>query len=266
MKSILKTVLCCGATVVIAASMVPALTSCSAHSDGVFTTDSISIERSWTMSKAMEGDDLDGRSTYTAVVDYPTTDNASSLGDSVRTWISYVLLPSSNEPVVTKRVLEEAANVFFGENDGNEWGAEQTISIRKVFEDKDYITYEVCEYVYAGGAAHGMYSAIGTTFCKKDGRRVSWQNFEKTDELRKKITEKVAASRKVTIEQLKGSIMADESECVLADGSFALPFPDDTPWLVEGGWNFSYELYEIMCYADGIPAGVVSREDVKFKK
>ncbi len=264
MKSILNTVLCGGATVAIAISMAPVLTSCSTPSSKPFATDSVSIERSWTMNKAMEDDDLDGRSTYSAVVDYPTNDNAGDLNDSVRLWMSNQLLPASSEPVLTKRVLEEAANVFFGENDGNEWGAERTISIRKIFEDKKYVTFEVCNYIYSGGAAHGMYSAVGTTFVKSNGSRVTWQNINKTDDLRKMITEKVAASREVTTDQLKGEVIIDESECKLADGTFALPFPQNSPWLVDSGWNFSYDLYEIMCYADGIPAGVVGKDSVKL--
>lgn len=230
--------------------------SCASHNSSELDVDSLVYERSWTLKDAMENDPLGGRSHFYAKIDYPKqVDDPSraELVDSVRAWLSRQLLPSE-APVLSQKVLDMAANVFFGETDGNEWGEEVSYSIRKVFEDSDYLTYEINKYAYSGGA-HGGYNVNGVTFRKSDCTRVAWADFETGDELRKTVTEEIRKSKCMPNDDaFASSILINTKESHLADGTFALPLPAATPWLTAQGWVFTYQPYEILPWCHGAPA------------
>lgn len=245
------------------------VTSC-AHQD-MFAVDSIFVDRSWAAHDAMENDELGGRSYYYALVDYPVNSDTidfRNLTDSVRLWLSEQLLPAESKPVMTRRVIEEAADIFFGEVGGNEWGANKSVILRKVYEDGDYLSYDASEYTYYGGAAHGMCHMSGATFRKSDGHRLRWSDFHDTDrELRLKLTDRMKDELGLpTTGELMSSLLNPEDDnCKLADGTQALPLPNAEPWLTSGGWVFSYQPYEIMCWAAGAPACRLRREEVTLK-
>lgn len=246
-----------------------AVTSCT-KSDS-FAVDSIVVDRSWAAREAMENDELGGRSYYYALVDYPVNRDTAAypeLTDSVRNWLSGMLLPAGSKPVMTRRVLEEAADVFFGELGGNEWGANKSVILRKVYEDKEYLSYDASEYTYCGGAAHGMCHISGATFRKEDGHRLTWDDFcERDGLLRKKLTDSMKNELGfATTEELMASLLDPENEtCKMPDGTQALPLPNAEPWLTSGGWVFSYQPYEIMCWAAGAPACRLHKEDISLK-
>lgn len=244
------------------------VTSCAPQEE--FAVDSIVVDRSWAMRDAMENDELGGRSYYYALVDYPVNQDTLSykeLTDSVRLWMSTLLLPANHEPVMSRRVLEVAADVFFGEVGGNEWGANKSVTLRKVYEDGDYVSYDATEYTYYGGAAHGMCHMSGATFRKSDGHRLTWTDFKDSGNgLRAKLTDSMMRELGYkTKDELMQSLLTPESEtCKLADGTQALPLPSAEPWLTEGGWVFSYQPYEIMSWAAGAPACRLGRNEISL--
>lgn len=240
--------------------------SCVGSGSGSFEVDSLVYERSWTLKEAMDNDPLGGRSHFYVKVDYPipiddATDNF--LVDSVKAWLSSQLLPEEGKPVMSKTVLDIAADTFFGATDGNEWGEEVSYSLRKIYEDKDFLSYEANRYSYNGGA-HGSYSVGGVTFRKKDGSHVTWSDIDASDKLRKTLTDELRKTKGSPDEEsFRASIMADEKECLLADGSFALPLPKAAPWLTEQGWAFTYQPYEILPWCHGAPACCIKDINVK---
>lgn len=252
-----------------AAASSVAVTSCTGSQSG-FAVDSIVIDRSWAAHDVMENDELGGRSYFYALVDYPVASDTlehKELTDSVRLWLSAMLLPDNSEPVMTRRVLEVAADVFFGEVGGNEWGANKSILLRKVYEDDEYLSYDASEYSYYGGAAHGMLHTGGATFRKDDGHRLTWGDFADRDTgLRQKITESMRKELGYTTqEQLMAAVLTSDSKtCQLADGTKALPLPSAEPWLTCEGWVFSYQPYEIMCWAAGAPACRLGKDEISL--
>ena len=262
-----------GALGVIIAALVLAsplfVTSCQTPADS-FAVDSVVVDRSWAMREAMANDELGGRSYYYALVDYPLSSDTieyRELTDSVRVWISRQLLPSGSKPILSKRVLDEAANVFFGEEGGNEWGANMSIILRKVYEDDCYVSYDASEYTFYGGAAHGMCNIYGATFRKCDGSRFTWSDVGDIESLRRKVTNSMMRERgDATVGDLMKSILFPENkEFFLSDNSPALPLPKVDPWLTKDGWVFSYQPYEMMCWAEGAPACRLRPDEVDFK-
>ncbi len=246
-----------------------AVTSCAPRGADDFAVDSVVIDRSWAMRNAMENDEMGGRSYYYAVVDYPQNSDTidyHELTDSVRMWISNQLMPAESKPVMTRRVLEEAANIFFGEEGGNEWGANKSVMLRKVYEDSEYLSYDASEYTFYGGAAHGMCNIYGATFKKADGHRLTWQDVDGKSSLREKVTESMRRERgySTTGDLMNSLLFPDNKENALDDGTPALPLPKVDPWLTKDGWVFSYQPYEIMCWAEGAPACRLPKEELRL--
>ncbi len=232
------------------------VTSCSEAED-CFAVDSIEFERVWALREVMENDPMGGRSHFYVKVDYPKDSDTTlyaKLNDSVRLWISDQLMPASSEPVLNRRVMEEACDIFFGETDGNEWGEEMSLVIRKIYENKRYVSFEAVNYAYSGGS-HGRYFIMGATFRKSDGRKIDWQDIDRTDALRHKITESMKAEKEIKSDSAFLKILLlDPEDYTLADSTFALPLPNVCPWLTKDGWVFAYQPYEILPWCHGAPA------------
>lgn len=241
---------------VVTLSLALSLPSCNVERGQSFAVDSLTYERSWTLENTMENDPLGGRSHFYVKVDYPsaTPGEQTAIADSVRLWLSSRLLPAGSRPIANKSVLDVAADIFFGENDGNEWGEETSISLRRIFESDDFLTYEASRYTYRGGA-HGSYDICGATFRKDDGRRLTWDDFPKGDELRKAITADLRESLQLGDNaDMMGKLLLDEADYTLADGTLAIPLPAVEPWLTDTGWVFTYQPYEILPWSYGAPA------------
>ncbi len=239
-----------------------------------FATDSITVEKSIEFVNSAQETTT---ATFSATVDYPRECNAKTykaLNDKVREFISKELLEGESRRITNKDVVYEAAKLYMdyyrktkesGENDF-QFGAEKIINISKIFEDKDYLTYQIYNYGFEGGA-HGSYETTGVTFAKEDGSVVGWKNIKKTDELQKQITAGVASNYDMSMEEfMNESGLVQEEPTKLSDGTLVLPWPTTEPYLTKDGWTFSYQIYEIMSYADGAPSGVVARDKVEFQK
>ncbi len=239
-----------------------------------FATDSITVEKSMEfVNSANESTPI----TFSATVDYPQDGNAKTykaLNDKVRAFISDELELGRDRRITTKDALSESAKRFMNyirtkkescENDF-EYGAEKTINIRKVFEDEQFLTYQVYNYGFEGGA-HGSYVITGVTFVKEDGSQITWKNIKKTDELQKEITKGIAANYEMGMDEfMTNSGLVQEEPEKLSDGTLVLRWPSSDPYLTERGWTFTYQAYEIMSYAEGAPSSVVARDKVEFLK
>ncbi len=239
--------------------------SCSGNVESPFMTDSVVFERNWSLPQPKENDPLGGRSRFSAKIDYPKAHQQDSvLADSVRAWISVELLPKGEKILANRSVLDKAANIFFGECEGNEWGEEMDISVRKIFEDADYVTFEADKYTYTGGQ-HGSYAVSGATFERATGRRLTWQNIKKSDELRQLITAGIRKDKgEPSDSAFKTMLLIDEHEYKASDGSIMLPLPKANPWLSQRGWVFTYQPYEILPWSQGAPACRLSTNQVSM--
>ncbi len=237
-----------------------------------FATDSITVEKSM---EFINSEQETSTATFSATVDYPQDGNAKTykaLNDNVRAFISDEMELGGDRRITNKDVISESAKSFMdyirttkesGENDF-EYGAEKIINIRKIYEDELFLTYQVYNYGFEGGA-HGSYTITGVTFVKEDGSRVGWKNIKKTDELQKEITKGIAANYDMGVEEFMTNMVQEQPE-KLSDGTLVLRWPGSEPYLTEGGWTFTYQAYEIMSYAEGAPSGIVPRDKVEFQK
>ena len=262
----------CMASILLAAMslsvfIICSLTACSSSQHpvecGTFDVDSVVFERTSVLADPQENDPLSGRSRFSAVVDIPSKTNQTCmpvLYDSVSTWISLQLLPNDTVLVMGRKVLDVAANVFFGDVDGNEWGEELDITMHKVYEDERFLTYEIGRYYYTGGA-HGFYGVSGATFEKVTGKRVTWSDVDRNPELRIAITEQLQKTKGVENDSLFAKmLLIKPRDYTLEDGTLALPLPKVAPWLGSTGWVFTYQPYEILPWCHGAPACSLPRE------
>ncbi len=243
--------------------------SCSDGSaNGSFKVDSLVFERNWALSEPRENDRLGGRSRYEVAVDFPSksdTASFSALSDSVMTWISSLLLPSSDKPILKRTLLlEHAADEFFGNCDNIQWAEDATISIKKTYEDGRFVTYEYSKYSYVGNSQRS-YNVCGATFNKKSGTRILWENIDRTDELRKNITAEMKEVKgNLSDDQLCQLLTIPEADYTLASGAIALPLPHATPWLSNLGWVFTYQPGEIFDVKQGAPGCCLTADKVQM--
>lgn len=236
------------------------LTSCGGGAGATFVVDSVDFERTWTLDQPQPIDPLGGRSRFTVKLDYPVREaNAETLpalNDSACAWLSRQLLPSADKPVLNKSILDRAAEIFFGETDGNEWGMDYAVEAHLVYQDDLYASYEYSQYVYTGGA-HAVFTLSGQTFRKADGQPVEWRAFKQDDALRKALTAQLEADMKLNEPNRKLSelVLSDTPELFeLPDRTFALPLPINVPYLTDKGWVFIYKPMEILPRIYGAPA------------
>lgn len=135
---------------------------------------------------------------------------------------------------------------------------ESIISIAHEFENSEYVTFSCSDYKYLGGA-HGMTYISYQTFRKSDGKRMDWSLLEGVDE----------ASLVQTIKDgLKEYFEADDDEDLLSnlliepdDYYNNFPLPVSPPYLMNGGVEVIYQLYEITPYVAGTPSATVVTMD-----
>lgn len=135
-----------------------------------------------------------------------------------------------------------------------------SVSIEKLAEGLDWITFQKVNDVFQGGA-HGSHLVFGQTFRKSDGRRIGWDIIRQSPEdglqelMRKGILEYMRGDNdKLTEEEAMD--MLDES------AKYYLPMPQCPPIFTEEGILFLYNQYEIAPYALGLPQFILTWEKV----
>ena len=142
-----------------------------------------------------------------------------------------------------------------------------TMNIYKVFEDSTYAVFYDSEYTFTGGAHGGVFGWGGITFRFSDGSIVKAflkDNVVKAMQplLKKGLKEyfNENADDKITTDQqlMEQLMLPNESKGLIPLPAWT-PFPDEKG----KGLVFTYQQYEIACYAVGMPSFVLSWEELK---
>lgn len=175
-------------------------------------------------------------------ITFPTDKQSPELSKAVRAWIVSQCL---SEYKGDKNDMNALAKAFVEQTKKGDGDEEVDLSVNKMYENANVITFSYSYSMYAYGAAHGMHGHCAATFCKKDGRRLSWDMFKK-DTRWKPILEK----------GLMEYFDCGDRETLsdnLFDALGKLEKPATEPWVSADGIELLYQLYEICPYAAGMP-------------
>lgn len=142
-----------------------------------------------------------------------------------------------------------------------------SMDVTKTSEDSTFVVFNDTEYAYIGGAHGGVFGFGGITFRFSDGSIV--KDFLKDNVLKdmqpllkkglKEYFNENADDKITTDQQLMEQLMLPEESKGL------IPLPAWTPSPDEKGKGlvFTYQQYEIACYAVGMPSFVLTWEELK---
>ncbi len=142
-----------------------------------------------------------------------------------------------------------------------------SMDVTKTSEDSTFVVFNDTEYAYIGGAHGGVFGFGGITFRFSDGSIV--KDFLKDNAVKdmqpllkkglKEYFNENADEKIKTDQQLMEQLMLPEESKGL------IPLPAWTPCPDEKGKGlvFTYQQYEIACYAVGMPSFVLTWEELK---
>jgi hypothetical protein len=136
------------------------------------------------------------------------------------------------------------------------------VTLRKIYETPQLITFERDHYSYTGGA-HGSHLVSGITFRKSDGRRFGSDMLINTSGTG--FTELIKDGLKGYFSRNGMKVTTDDdlNNCLLGVHAYDLPLPQFPPYLTRKGVTFVYQQYEIACYAAGIPNFTIPYDQIK---
>ena len=142
-----------------------------------------------------------------------------------------------------------------------------SMDVTKTFEDSTYVVFSGSEYAYIGGAHGGVFGFGGITFRFSDGSKVNGflkDNVVKDMQplLKKGLKEyfnENADDKITTDQQLMENLQLSGENGNLIPLPAWMPCPDEKG----KGLVFTYQQYEIACYAVGMPSFVLSWEELK---
>ena len=134
---------------------------------------------------------------------------------------------------------------------------QKTISVKKVDEGKNYVSFETVDYEYSGGM-RAYTITTGITIRKSDGRRFGYDMLKNpnSSEFRKL----VKYGLKDYLEKEFGqSYISDEelSETLMNANVDYIDLPDAAPYITKDGVKFSYGEGEIAANAAGSPYFII---------
>lgn len=137
---------------------------------------------------------------------------------------------------------------------------ERSVSAILDCETDDYVTIDVQEYQYSGGA-HGGTASYGLTFRKSDGRQMGkniLNNLVGDEEWNDMVKQQLMEHFGVKTEEA-----LHENLQLYPDYFPFIPMPQTEPCLTEKGLAFIYQQYEITSYAAGMPGFVIPYDKLK---
>lgn len=142
-----------------------------------------------------------------------------------------------------------------------------TMNVSKTFEDSTYVVFYGSEYAFNGGAHGGVFGFGGITFRFSDGSIVKGflkDNVVKAMQplLKKGLKEyfnENADDKITTDQQLMENLQLSGENGNLIPLPAWMPCPDEKG----KGLVFTYQQYEIACYAVGMPSFVLSWDELK---
>ena len=142
-----------------------------------------------------------------------------------------------------------------------------SMDVTKTSEDSTFVVFNDTEYAYIGGAHGGVFGWGGITFRFSDGSIV--KDFLKDNVVKdmqpllkkglKEYFNENADEKIKTDQQLMEQLMLPEESKGLIPLPAWTPFPDEKG----KGLVFTYQQYEIACYAVGMPSFVLTWEELK---
>ena len=142
-----------------------------------------------------------------------------------------------------------------------------SMDVTKTSEDSTFVVFNDTEYAYIGGAHGGVFGWGGITFRFSDGSIV--KDFLKDNVVKdmqpllkkglKEYFNENADEKIKTDQQLMEQLMLPEESKGLIPLPAWTPFPDEKG----KGLVFTYQQYEIACYAVGMPSFVLSWDELK---
>ncbi len=238
-------------------------TSAPEHSAPVFATDSIGWADSVVTAGCKAKIEIKGL--------YPATDT-SALADSVRAWIGERLARAVADDFGTghrlstgdlqngQALIDEcgAAIAKMSENDFAEFAREKIAieyefqsSFRPVYSSDSLLSYSFSDYIYLGGA-HGGSLGAGQTFNANTGERLTEADIFEPEKMPAvvELVKKALWDQYFKENASEGATLAD----VLLINPDTLRLPAYPPVFDAEGLVFTYQQYEIACYADGMPS------------
>ena len=137
-----------------------------------------------------------------------------------------------------------------------------SVSITKLAEGNDWVTFQFVNDVFQGGA-HGSHLVFGQTFRKSDGRRIGWEIIRQLPEgnlqelMRKGLVSYFAADNEEGFKEEDLENVLDES------ARYYTPMPQCPPLFTAEGILFLYNQYEIAAYAMGLPSFVLTWDELQ---
>lgn len=141
-----------------------------------------------------------------------------------------------------------------------------SMTVNKLREDSTYVVFNDNEYAFTGGAHGGVFGFGCVTFRFSDGSKVN--GFLK-DNVTKAMQPLIKKGLKEFFnEESETPIKSDAQlmeQLMLPDNSGMIPLPVWMPYPHESGKGlaFVYQQYEIACYAAGMPAFVLTWDELK---
>lgn len=134
---------------------------------------------------------------------------------------------------------------------------QKTISVKKVDEGKNYVSFETVDYEYSGGM-RAYTITTGITIRKSDGRRFGYDMLknQNSPEFRKLVK---SGFKDYFKKEFDKSYISDEelSETLMNANVDYIDLPDAAPYITKDGVKFSYGEGEIAVNATGAPYFVI---------
>ena len=136
-----------------------------------------------------------------------------------------------------------------------------TITVRKESETPRYVNYNVNSYQYSGGA-HGGSTIYTTTFLKPSGKQLSYPiDTTRLEDLQPIL--RAGAARYFVECGETSATAANIYRFLLIDPTDPIPLPAFAPCLTPAGVSFTYQQYEIACYAAGLVSFTVPYDQIR---
>lgn len=189
------------------------------------------------------------------------------LCDSINSWICQLFCDSlyalkDEIPTLAKRFSDAnvkkmkenlADDVFYFEPDVVlDEPLSQEYKFSRLYENDTLVTMSFSDYEYLYGA-HGSYVYVGATFNKQTGHRYDSDLFDKYDKQKQEELIKNGLKQYFEVssdEELFDLLTLDDNK---------IPFPSNL-YVTDKGIVASYQVYEIGCYAMGMPSFLIPFE------
>ena len=139
------------------------------------------------------------------------------------------------------------------------------VTLTKNCEVNGYVVFAIQWYGYAGGA-HGGTLVNHITFDKVSGKQIKEVlSKEFLMQLQPQIRKGLCEYLQCNDSELDDQLFLDEAPINPMTGKKVIPWPQSEPYLTKDGITFTYQQYEIGCYAIGMPTFTIPYNEITGK-